>query len=68
MKTLLKNDTILSKDEITECFAELHKDYSIMSKKNQNDEINAIVSLLEELQKIALLVIAHSEIEIEEAA
>ncbi len=64
----VEDNTLLSSDEIIECFAELHKDYSIMSKKNQNDEINAIVSLLEELQKIALLVIAHSEIEMEEAA
>ncbi|MBF4495506.1 hypothetical protein [Vibrio vulnificus] len=64
----VEDNTLLSSDEIIECFAELHKDYSIMSKKNQNDEINAIVSLLEELQKIALLVIAHSELEIEEAA
>ncbi|HHY0547885.1 TPA: hypothetical protein ACVU5P_000104 [Vibrio parahaemolyticus] len=64
----VEDNTLLSSDEIIECFADLHQDFSIMSKKNQNDEINAIVSLLEELQKIALMVIAHSELEMEEAA
>lgn len=63
-----EDDTILSSDEIIECFAELHKDFSIMSKKTENDEINAIFSLIEELVEIALMVIAHSEIEMEEAA
>ncbi|HDY8138025.1 TPA: hypothetical protein RQL16_000768 [Vibrio vulnificus] len=64
----VEDDTILSKDEITECFAELRKDFSIMSKNKKNDEINEIFSLIEELVKIALLVIAHSELEMEEAA
>ncbi|WP_281950230.1 hypothetical protein [Vibrio parahaemolyticus] len=65
----VEDDTILSKDEITECFAELHKDFTILSKKEEaTDEINEIFRLIEELQKIALMVIAHSEIEMEEAA
>ncbi|WP_265538230.1 hypothetical protein, partial [Vibrio parahaemolyticus] len=65
----VEDDTILSKDEITECFAELHQDFSILSKKDEEtDEISAIFGLIEELVKIALLVIAHSEIEMEEAA
>ncbi|EII3060021.1 hypothetical protein MYD45_000342 [Vibrio parahaemolyticus] len=65
----VEDDTILSKDEITECFAELHKDFTILSKKEEaTDEINEIFSLIEELVKIALKVIDHSEIEIEEAA
>ncbi len=65
----VEDDTILSKDEITECFAELHKDFTILSKKEEaTDEINEIFKLIEELVKIALMVIAHSEIEMEEAA
>ncbi|EGR0405551.1 TPA: hypothetical protein N2952_002093 [Vibrio parahaemolyticus] len=65
----VEDDTILSKDEITECFAELRKDFTILSKKEEaTDEINEIFRLIEELQKIALMVIAHSEIEMEEAA
>ncbi|EJE4157341.1 TPA: hypothetical protein ACVU4W_001390 [Vibrio parahaemolyticus] len=65
----VEDDTILSKDEITECFAELHKDFTILSKKEEaTDEINEIFKLIEELVKIALLVIAHSELEMEEAA
>ncbi|POB94908.1 hypothetical protein CRN53_09090 [Vibrio vulnificus] len=65
----VEDDTILSKDEITECFAELHKDFTILSKKEEaTDEINEIFSLIEELVKIALKVIAHSEIEMREAA
>ncbi|EPR6599523.1 hypothetical protein ACU74X_000266 [Vibrio cholerae] len=63
-----EDDTLLSKNEITECFAELHKDFTILSKKNENDEINAIFRLIEKLMKIALMVIAHSEIEMEDAA
>ncbi|HIF5798878.1 TPA: hypothetical protein ACX3E3_000653 [Vibrio parahaemolyticus] len=31
----VEDDTILSKDEITECFAELHKDFTILSKKEE---------------------------------
>ncbi|WP_229618873.1 hypothetical protein [Vibrio parahaemolyticus] len=65
----VEDDTILSKDEITECFAELHKDFTILSKKEEaTDEINEIFKLIEELVKIALMVIAHSELEMEEAA
>ncbi|ENM8091265.1 hypothetical protein AB8116_003290 [Vibrio parahaemolyticus] len=64
----VEDDTILSKDEITECFAELRKDFSIMSKNKKNDEINEIFGLIEELLKVAMMVIAHSEIEMEEAA
>ncbi|HDY7696316.1 TPA: hypothetical protein RQK02_001061 [Vibrio vulnificus] len=65
----VEDDTLLSKDEIIDCFAELHQDFSILSKKDEEtDEINAIFGLIEELVKIALLVIAHSEIEMEEAA
>ncbi|EGR4184942.1 hypothetical protein DDN70_18030, partial [Vibrio cholerae] len=64
----VEDSTILNKDEIIECFAELHQDFSILAKKNENDEMNAIFSLIEELVKIALKVIAHSEIEMEEAA
>ncbi|EPS0664350.1 hypothetical protein ACVBER_004815, partial [Vibrio parahaemolyticus] len=65
----VEDDTILSKDEITECFAELHKDFTILSKKEEaTDEINEIFKLIEELVKIALMVIAHSELEIGEAA
>ncbi|PNG78537.1 hypothetical protein [Vibrio vulnificus] len=64
----VEDDTILSKDEIIECFAELSKDFSIMSKNKKNDEINEIFKLIEELVKIALMVIAHSELEMEEAA
>ncbi|MCR9755209.1 hypothetical protein NB586_00270 [Vibrio parahaemolyticus] len=64
-----EDDTILSKDEIIECFAELHKDFTILSKKEEaTDEINEIFSLIEELVEIALKVIAHSEIEMREAA
>ncbi|HAS8400591.1 TPA: hypothetical protein I7743_09965 [Vibrio vulnificus] len=63
-----EDDTLLSKNEITECFTELHKDFTILSKKNENDEINAIFRLIEKLMKIALMVIAHSEIEMEDAA
>ncbi|HFQ4850882.1 TPA: hypothetical protein ACGUPD_001012 [Vibrio vulnificus] len=66
----VEDDTILSKDEIIDCFAELHKDFTILSKKEEaTDEINEIFKLIEELQKVALMVIAHSEIEkMEEAA
>ncbi|HFQ5372935.1 TPA: hypothetical protein ACGUM3_000750 [Vibrio vulnificus] len=64
----VEDSTILSKDEIIECFAELHQDFSILAKKNENDEMNAIFSLIEELQKAAVIVIAHSEIEMREAA
>ncbi|EGR2046067.1 hypothetical protein DYF89_25050 [Vibrio parahaemolyticus] len=64
----VEDDTILSKDEITECFAELRKDFSIMSKNKKNEEINEIFGLIEELLKVAMMVIAHSEIEMEEAA
>ncbi|EIE1194853.1 hypothetical protein LCX57_000647 [Vibrio parahaemolyticus] len=64
-----EDDTLLSKDEIIECFAELHKDFTILSKKEEaTDEINEIFSLIEELVEIALKVIAHSEIEMREAA
>ncbi|EMI4296459.1 hypothetical protein WB871_001253 [Vibrio vulnificus] len=65
----VEDDTILSKDEITECFAELHKDFTILSKKEEaTDEINEIFKLIEELVKLALKVIAHSELEMREAA
>ncbi|MBE5194265.1 hypothetical protein HJ051_12635 [Vibrio parahaemolyticus] len=64
----VEDNTILSKDEITECFAELRKDFSIMSKNKKNDEINEIFGLIEELLKVAMMVIAHSELEMEEAA
>ncbi|MDG2592998.1 hypothetical protein P7M37_14520 [Vibrio parahaemolyticus] len=65
----VEDDTILSKDEIIDCFAKLHQGFLILSEKEEeNDEINEIFSLIEELVKIALLVIAHSEIEMEEAA
>lgn len=65
----VEDDTLLSKDEIIDCFAELHQGFSILSKKDEEtDEINAIFGLIEELVKIALLVIAHSELEMEEAA
>ncbi|MCF9693169.1 hypothetical protein [Vibrio alginolyticus] len=64
-----EDDTLLSKDEIIECFAELHKDFTILSKKEEaTDEINEIFSLIEELVEIVLKVIAHSEIEMREAA
>ncbi|EOV1954928.1 hypothetical protein ACOEKA_000005 [Vibrio parahaemolyticus] len=64
----VEDSTILSKDEIIECFAELHQDFSILAKKNENDEMNAIFGLIEELLKVAMMVIAHSELEMEEAA
>ncbi|HHX8576457.1 TPA: hypothetical protein ACVO35_004978 [Vibrio alginolyticus] len=64
-----EDDTLLSKDEIIDCFAKLHQGFLILSEKEEeNDEINEIFSLLEELVKIALKVIAHSELEMEEAA
>ncbi|MBM5282126.1 hypothetical protein HYN36_17275 [Vibrio parahaemolyticus] len=63
-----EDDTILSKDEIIDCFAKLHHDFSVISEVSEIDEINEIFSLIEELVKIALKVIDHSEIEIEEAA
>ncbi|EHA6958894.1 hypothetical protein JMC51_001314 [Vibrio parahaemolyticus] len=65
----VEDDTILSKDEITECFAELHKDFTILSKKEEaTDEINEIFGLIEQLLKVAMMVIVHSELEMEEAA
>ncbi|HBC3571028.1 TPA: hypothetical protein KDZ96_001959 [Vibrio parahaemolyticus] len=65
----VEDDTILSKDEIIDCFAKLHQGCLILSEKEEeNDEINEIFSLIEELVKIALKVIAHSELEMEEAA
>ncbi|MGD1464394.1 hypothetical protein [Vibrio harveyi] len=65
----VEDDTILSKDEIIDCFAKLHQGCLILSEKEEeNDEINEIFSLIEELVKIALKVIAHSETEMEEAA
>ncbi|EHU5001507.1 hypothetical protein KY912_000206 [Vibrio vulnificus] len=64
-----EDDTLLSKDEIIDCFAKLHQGFLILSEKEEeNDEINEIFSLIEELVKIALMVIAHSELEMEEAA
>lgn len=64
-----EDDTLLSKDEIIDCFAKLHQGCLILSEKEEeNDEINEIFSLIEELVKIAFKVIEHSEIEIEEAA
>ncbi|HHG3558022.1 TPA: hypothetical protein ACPV0I_000096 [Vibrio parahaemolyticus] len=64
-----EDDTILSKDEIIDCFAELHQDFLILSKKEEaTDEINEIYKLIEELVEIALKVIAYSEIEMREAA
>ncbi|MDF5005939.1 hypothetical protein P3596_03605 [Vibrio parahaemolyticus] len=64
-----EDDTLLSKDEIIDCFAKLHQGFLILSEKEEeNDEINEIFSLIEELVKIALKVIAHSETEMEEAA
>ncbi|HDZ3728904.1 TPA: hypothetical protein RSW61_000484 [Vibrio harveyi] len=63
-----EDDTLLSKDEIIDCFAKLHQDFSVISELSEIDEINEIFSSIEELVKIALLVIAHSEIEMEEAA
>ncbi|HHY0528449.1 TPA: hypothetical protein ACVU5M_000210 [Vibrio parahaemolyticus] len=63
-----EDDTLLTKDEIIQCFSDLHQDFSIMSKKKENDEITEIFELIEELQKVALMVIAHSELEMEEAA
>ncbi|WP_131087136.1 hypothetical protein [Vibrio vulnificus] len=64
-----EDDTLLSKDEIIDCFAKLHQGCLILSEKEEeNDEINEIFSLIEELVKIALKVIDHSEIEMEEAA
>lgn len=63
-----EDDTLLSKDEIIDCFAKLHQDFSAISELSEIDEINEIFSSIEELVKIALLVIAHSEIEMEEAA
>ncbi|ELK2252471.1 hypothetical protein RUZ61_000348 [Vibrio vulnificus] len=63
-----EDDTLLSKDEIIDCFAKLHQDFSVISELSETDEINEIFSSIEELVKIALLVIAHSELEMEEAA
>lgn len=63
-----EDDTLLSKDEIIDCFAKLHQDFSVISELSEIDEINEIFSSIEELVKIALLVIAHSELEMEEAA
>ncbi|MCR9669573.1 hypothetical protein [Vibrio parahaemolyticus] len=64
-----EDDTLLSKDEIIDCFAKLHQGCLILSEKEEeNDEINEIFSLIEELVKIALMAIAHSELEMEEAA
>lgn len=64
-----EDDTLLSKDEIIDCFAKLYQGFLILSEKEEeNDEINEIFSLIEELVKIALKVIAHSETEMEEAA
>ncbi|ENQ8646689.1 hypothetical protein ACEQ8A_000293 [Vibrio fluvialis] len=64
-----EDETLLSKDEIIDCFAKLHQGFLILSEKEEeNDEINEIFSLIEELVKIALMVIAHSELEMEEAA
>ncbi|WP_195744638.1 hypothetical protein, partial [Vibrio parahaemolyticus] len=65
----VEDETLLSKDEIIDCFAKLHQGFLILSEKEEeNDEINEIFSLIEELVKIALMVIAHSELEMEEAA
>ncbi|HFQ5242565.1 TPA: hypothetical protein ACGUWV_002240 [Vibrio vulnificus] len=63
-----EDDTLLSKDEIIDCFAKLHQDFSVISELSEIDEINEIFSSIEELVKIALLVIAHSELEMREAA
>ncbi|MBE5142216.1 hypothetical protein HJ039_02375 [Vibrio parahaemolyticus] len=64
-----EDDTLLSKDEIIDCFAKLHQGCLILSEKEEvNDGINEISSLIEELVKLALKVIAHSELEMEEAA
>ncbi|HCH1566589.1 TPA: hypothetical protein NKS52_000586 [Vibrio parahaemolyticus] len=64
-----EDETLLSKDEIIDCFAKLHQGFLILSEKEEeNDEINEIFSLIEELVKIALKVIAHSELDMEEAA
>ncbi|HCH0088963.1 TPA: hypothetical protein NKB29_004613 [Vibrio parahaemolyticus] len=64
-----EDDTLLSKDEIIDCFAKLHQGCLILSEKEEeNDEINEIFKLIEELQKVALMVIAHSELEMGEAA
>lgn len=63
-----EDDTLLSKDEIIDCFAKLHQDFSVISELSEIDEINEIFSSIEELVKIALQVIAHSELEMEEAA
>ncbi|TOD59749.1 hypothetical protein CGJ60_24085 [Vibrio parahaemolyticus] len=64
-----EDETLLSKDEIIDCFAKLHQGFLILSEKEEeNDEINEIFSLIEELVKIALMVIAHSELEMEAAA
>ncbi|EJI1278572.1 hypothetical protein NDZ80_001937 [Vibrio vulnificus] len=63
-----EDDTILSKDEIIDCFAKLHHDFSVISEVSEIDEINEIFASIEELIEIALLAIAHSEIEMQEAA
>ncbi len=64
----VEDDTLLSKDEIIDCFAKLHHDFSVISEVSEIDEINEIFASIEELIEIALLAIAHSEIEMEEAA
>ncbi|HAS6977787.1 TPA: hypothetical protein I7297_26055 [Vibrio parahaemolyticus] len=64
----VEDNMLLSKDEIFECLGELHQDFSILTEKEENDEIIEIFELIEELVKIAMMVIAHSEIEMEEAA
>ncbi|HCG9112262.1 TPA: hypothetical protein NJ600_000852 [Vibrio parahaemolyticus] len=63
-----EDDTLLSKDEIIDCFAKLHHDFSVISEVSEIDEINEIFASIEELIEIALLAIAHSEIEMQEAA
>ncbi|EJF9997287.1 hypothetical protein DC916_RS24345 [Vibrio parahaemolyticus] len=64
----VEDDMLLSKDEIFECLGELHQDFTILTEKEENDEIIEIFELIEELVKIAMMVIAHSELEIGEAA
>lgn len=63
-----EDDTLLSKDEIIDCFAKLHHDFSVISEVSEIDEINEIFASIEELIEIALLAIAHSELEMREAA
>ncbi|EOV0918071.1 hypothetical protein ACOLNO_000853 [Vibrio parahaemolyticus] len=64
----VEDNMLLSKDEIFECLGELHQGFLILTEKEENDEIIEIFELIEELVKIAMMVIAHSELEIGEAA